>query len=445
MKINKLTAALIALGVVSVASANAQIVTNFVYLTGSTAARGNVYNAFTAGNVFGSAAAVISPGGSSGANLITYQGTIGTNNIVVNCSFTGSEAGIASVAGQGLTQNIGGTPYNLPGVPPSFLTQASGWTSTSLLPNGVYPDLTMADTSQAVSQTSKSTYPLTDYGIVGIVTFSWMKGYQANPDATWSNVVNVTTAQANQNFSSGYFYNANNYTGVASDASEGVAIDGRNKGSGTRANVLVNLQYGVNSTVNQYSYGAFYPSTNAGVLTFNGVYTPGQTLVPVGNDGYDGGSSVATSLEVDGSTNGVVVIGYLGLSDSKTAVTGTSGAGSGPAQYLSYNGVWESDANIINGSYSYWGQEHLLGSINQSLTSVAGVVATHIITGLAANLTATGAGTAIGDVRTELTHNQSTIIPPGLMKVYRISDGGFPIQGTFPTSTNSEGVITYVN
>jgi hypothetical protein len=448
MKINKLTAALVAMGVVSLASAYASTSTPVVYLTGSTAARGNIYNAMIAsGQIFdaGTSGKIVSaaPNNAAGSSYIVFEGLINGQLVDIDCSWTGSEAGIAAVANQPLQQNVNGGNYNLPGVPPLFLTQSSGYavgsqTQLSSIPGApATPDLSMADTSQAVSQTPESSFPLTDYGRVGIVTFTWMKGYQATPDATYSNLVNVTTAQANQNLLTGDLYNANNYTGVASDAAEGVAIDGRNFGSGTRANCLVNLQYGIHTPVNQYSFGADYPTATPGVLTFgdpaNGGpnFGPNQTLVSIGNDGYDGGGGVGESLQVDGSGQGIVVIGYLGIGDAKNAHTaGSYVAGKGgSAQYLSYNGVWESDANIINGAYSYWGQEHVLGSIGQSSTSLSGQVAAHIVSGLAANLAAAGAGTATGDVRTNPA--QSSLIPVALMQVHRTTDGGFPAQGPF--------------
>jgi hypothetical protein len=444
MKINKFTSALVALGIISLASA-AQAANPVIYLTGSTAARTTIGNAMLAtGQIFdsGTAGTIVSPSpnNSASGSLVVFEGKINGTTVDIDCSFTGSEAGIAAVAGQPLTQNVNGGTFSLPGVPPSFLTQSSGWTTTSTLPiaGGVStPDLSMADTSQAVSQTPQSAFPLTDYGIVGIVTFTFMKGYEATPDQAWNDLVNVTTGEANQNLTVGDNYNADNYTGVAADAVDGVAIDGRNKGSGTRANALLNLQYGINSTVTQYSYDADYPTATPGVLTFGDAATggpnfaAGQPLVNVLNDGYDSGGSVGESLQVDGSGSGIVLLGYLGISDAKNAnIAGhyVSGKG-GAATYLTYNGVYESDAGVINGDYSYWGQEHLLGQIGQSKTGQAGQVAAAIVNGIAANLTATGAGTATGNVSTN--PSQSAIIPVGSMLVHREGDSGFPIQGGF--------------
>jgi len=436
MKSNKfITSALVALGIVSLAGV-AQAANPVVYLTGSTAARAIIYAAATtSGQIFTAGGTVVSTGSNtgSGANTIVFEGNIaGVGTVDLDCSFTGSEAGIAAVAGQSLTQSLpldpnGAGPYVLPGVPPSFLTQASGWTTLSTLPiaGGVStPDLTMADTSQAVSRTPKATYNLTDYGIVGIVPFTFMKGYEATPDQSWNDVVNVTTAEINALIVGPYVVNF--ITGNAADT-DGAYIVGRNLGSGTRVNTLLNLQVGITSTLDQWSFGATYPSGTPGVLTFGGSYAAGQTLVEIGNDGYDSGGSVQKVMNVDGTGSQSVLIGYLGISDAAAAHINTVG---GPATFLSFNGVYESDSAVINGNYPYWGQEHLLGSIGQSSTSIAGKTGTAIASGINAQLVSSGAGTKTGAVGPTYTA-QSVLVPVGAMQAFRGSDGGFPSQGTF--------------
>jgi hypothetical protein len=449
MKINKLTSTLVALGVLSLAGV-AQASNPVIYITGSTAARAFFYNAAkTPGQTFLSGFAgypkVVSPTDSSGANQIVYEGYInsgGTTNLVdIDCSWTGSEAGIASVAGQGLHQTLANSTlglasgsYNLPGVPPTFYTQSSGWQMTaalSAIPGAPsVPDLAMADTSQTVSQTPKSLYPLVDYGVVGIIPFTFMKGFEKTADATWSNVVNITTAQINQLIGSPQ--KASFVTGVSTDSSESVAVCGRNIGSGTRANGLLNFQYGINTPVDQFAYRVFY--TAGGVLsedTTNALaYTPDANgLVEVFNDGFDSGGNVAKEMNIDGTGQGVVLVGYLGVSDAFAAQTATSGqitAGGGNATYLPFNGVYESDNAVINGSYSYWGQEHLLGVTGQSPTSQAGYAATAIVNGLLANEVA--ASVASGDIRTVA---QTAVLAKTRMQVKRNLDSGFPQVGTY--------------
>jgi hypothetical protein len=442
MKVNKFTSTLVALGVVSLAGV-AHATNPVVYLTGSTAARATFYAAATtAGQIFDATEPagypkVVSPSNSSGAGQIVYEGNINGVLVDIDCDWTGSEAGIASVAGQPLTQTLNNPglslangSYPLPGVPPTYYTQSSGWTTTaalSAIPGApAVPDLAMADTSQAVSQTSKSLYPLTDYGVVGIIPFTFMKGYQKTPYAAWNNTVNITTAQINQII--GGPLPANFITGVASDSSVVAAVCGRNLGSGTRANALLNYQHGINVPVDQYAYRVSYVG---GVLTQdNTSYLPDANgLVEVYNDGFDSGGNVAKSLIIDGTGQGAVLIGYLGVSDAVAAAAATPSQislGGGNAVYLPFNGVYESDSGVVNGSYSYWGQEHLLGTPSQSPTSQAGLVATAIINGLLANENASGIQT--GDIR---THSQTGVLAKSLMQVKRTTDVGFPQVGHY--------------
>lgn len=425
MKINKFTTALVAMGVISLAGA-AQAANPVVYLTGSTAARAIIYGACTtSGQVFDAGSTVVSANNSSGASQIVYEGKINTFTVDIDCSFTGSEAGIAAVAGQPLTQNVNSGTFSLPGVPPSFLTQASTWATAATLPSGTFPDLTMADTSQAVSLTSKSLFPLNDYGIVGIVPFTLMKGYEATPDSGWNGVVDITTGELNQNLAGPI--NANFYTGNAVDATNSVIIIGRNKGSGTRVNALLNFQYPVTQPVDQWAYDAIYPSSAPGVLTFGGSYAAGQGIVEVGNDGYDSGGSVATGLNVDGTHSGNVLVGYLGISDAASAHAPTA-SGAGPATYLPYNGVYESDSAVENGSYSYWGQEHLIGQATQ--TAEGSTVGAKLKAGINSQLISAGDGTKTGAVGPTYSA-QSILIPIGDMQASRTSDSGFPVAAPF--------------
>jgi hypothetical protein len=286
----------------------------------------------------------------------------------------------------------------------------------------------MADTSQAVSFTSEVSFPLKDYGIVGIIPFTFMKGYEATPDAAWNNCNNVTLPQMNVVI--GTSVPAGFITGSSADsANDSAVVVGRNYGSGTRANVLLTLLYGVTKPVDQFVYQSGYPSSPAssqGILTFNGTFTVDTAgVTEVANDGFDSGSGVQKVMNVDGTGQGILLLGYLGLSDAKNAFTHANGGGA--AQYLKYNGVYESDNNVIQGNYEYWGQEHLLG--HNSPASLTLAVGNAIKSGIAAQLLSTGSGSATGDVSTN--PSQSAVLPTALMQVTRGSDTGFPIYGTF--------------
>src|SRR5215471_482245 len=186
-----------------------------VTLTGSTAFRAVTYTACTTpGRVFASAASgapadpvVISTPNNNGANDIVYEGYIkNADNTYTKydlvCSFTGSEAGIAAAAQVAVINNptpaFNGATSPLPGVPPKYLTTASGYTVKG---DGVTTppdttDLALSDTSQAVSLTKKvlnTATDLKDFGVVGIVPFMWMKGKNSAPATTsWGHLVNIT-------------------------------------------------------------------------------------------------------------------------------------------------------------------------------------------------------------------------------------------------------------
>ena len=443
MKINKFTAALVAMGMVSMAGVAYSQST--VYLTGSTAIRSTIFKAMTtSGAIFndGSASSVISPApnNTSSANQVVFEGHLVSNGdlVIINCSFTGSEAGIASVAGQGLTQTLPLDPnntgtnsagvYQIPGVGSlaTFLNPASGYATNSTSPTALanisgapaVPDLTMADTSQAVSRTPKSSFPLTDYGIVGAVTFTFMKGYEQTPDPAWNDVVNVTSDAVNLIIQNGNLnQGASILTGVAADSSDGIAIIGRNFGSGTRVNTLLNAAGLIpTTTVDQWTFSGngttslslLYPAATPGVLTFPGNVNSGQKMVDIGNDGYDSGKYVGYTLNVDGTGSGYVLLGYLGLSDAKNAAGNGLAPSGHAATYLPFNGVYEGDAAIENGAYPFWGYEHVLGTKNPSIPDAA-AAGNSIVSGLVSYISAHD-GAVSGNVSNGM-NNQSPVIP----------------------------------
>ncbi len=437
MKMNKITLALIAGGLVSLASA-AQSQT-IIYLTGSTAARQQVFNALTtAGQVFTGASTGKYPAAETGSdNIFAVEGNVaGLGDTIYNCSFTGSEAGIAAVAGQPLTQSLpndpnGSGPYALPGTPqPSYLTGATLAAMTGATAVGTYSDLSMADTSQAVSRTPVTVANLHPFGIVGVVTFTFMKGYDSAPDAASSRLVNVPVNAIYQNLIQGDNLNACNYTGNAADVLDGVAVVGRNFGSGTRANTFLSgALFPIRGTVSQYAFGTgaqLYPVGTPGTLTFSGSYAKGQNLFAVGNDGFDSGKGVRQDMQTDwdSTANGIIGVGYLGVSDAKSAATAADAGNGQTATYLSYNGVYESDAATITGGYPFWGTEWLYGQVSPSSAALAAGGA--LQAGIAANVASIAPQPAGHDIR---NNDSSTIIATSLMQVTRShADSGFPVQ-----------------
>lgn len=403
-----------------------------VYLTGSTAYRSVVFNALrsgkqaastcngaTLGTVFDSAgfstdgnpahnapddprAARIGGGAAgNGDNGITYEGYISGVLYDVVCIFSGSEAGLASVANTTVqnvrlpaNQNGDGTPpsltsfYNLPNAPATFPDPAATPPYTVFASTTTQGDLALADTSSAVSLTK--TYAFSGFGTagastpLGIVPFTWVKNKNSAPNASWTHLTGVGHSQL-LSFMAGT-KPAAYFTGTATDT-ETCYLVGRNKGSGTRVNTVADtLLYP--STPVQYYVEAYYPTTdptaaNNGVLTFvgDGTTSPGQitqgggpvafTVAPTkapSGDGFESGGFVAQEMECDGANNVGILIGYLGIGDANTAKNGKAGnaanghpANPGGAVWLTLDGVAESNGAVEEGQYSFWGHEHLYG------------------------------------------------------------------------------------
>lgn len=401
---------MIALGIISSASATT---TNEVHVTGSTAFRSNFFTAATAsGGIFdapGGTALVPSGTPSGSSSVITYVGNINSVPYALECSWSGSEAGIANVAGDNTLQNPGvpnpsngSSSANLPGDPTTFPTiggAANGFSGTG--------DLDLSDTSQAVSLTQSP--QLHNYGVVGVVTFTWEKGVNSDTnsptdagDQCWLRVTNITEGIAQQLLAAPI--NANIITSVAVDTNITAFAFGRNAGSGTRANCFGYSGFGVGSVCDQWALNSYY--TSAGVLTFNltntvangGPYptvlsclnSSDPTVTPnflnVGDDGYDSGAFVSDCMSCDSAKSEAVTIGYLGLSDASHARAGqtsTTPPQPGGAVYLTLDGLMVNDAVIINGAYPYWGHEHLYGNANSAASTIINNAAAAIKAGIA--------------------------------------------------------------
>ncbi len=357
-----LTAAFIAAGFVCQAASP-----NVVYLTGSTAFSSTYYNQLsTAGPVFDSSPAVTraTRGGSlSGASYMLFYGNIGGTPTYIDCYWNGSEAGIACAANVILLNDglpLAGNPaiwLKADGsVTINYQTAAPGAGELEASSHGA--DLAAADTSQAVSLTpyvANTSTALKDYGVLGIVTFTWVKNVNSSPIPAWSNLKNITTYQMQSLLAAPQ--HAALLTGVATDTNY-VYVVGRNKGSGTRVNVMADSSYGITTAVNQFSIGG-------GV---NPSGTPsGLLLNSEGDNGYESGGGVAAALGIDGSCGqtdpnygypGWLAVGYLSTSDAiKSGLTLAN-------NWLTENGVLESNGMVIEGQYSYWGNEPLLGKHN---------------------------------------------------------------------------------
>ncbi len=311
----------------------------YVYMTGSTAARGTVWAALTT-NVFDSSPTFVGYS-SSTASKCTYMAFSGTITIsgvptavIVKCTWSGSEGGIRDIS-QGLSEPFLNDP-GVGGVDASNAGNSSTPSGTQLITNTV--DLAMADNDKAFSKNPNGAITGTK---VCIIPFAWVKEKGSS-----SSLTNVTDQQIRQALTGGAKLAL--FTGNPLDTNY-VYVTGRDSESGTRVNALGESGYGIFTTPFQLqvnSDGTMKDQTGLGDY--------------VGDYGYSSGGSVATQMGVDISNipdtylnrSNYNVIAYLGRSDATSAVSkgGTE---------LSLNGVFESPATVKEGQYNFWGNEFI--------------------------------------------------------------------------------------
>ncbi len=316
----------IGLSVVNLASA-----VNYVYMTGSTAARTQVYNTLNDPGVVFDAAPTIVAQGNATASKCTYMnfsGNIGGVATTVKCDWSGSEAGIADLAGSGTE---------------SFLDDSAVSSSTSTGPFISSPvDIAMADNAVAYS---RNPHAAVTGAFVGVIPFKWVKEKGSLADIT-----NVSEGALRVILTGGQ--PAALLTGSAADTNW-VYVTGRDHFSGTRVNAFGDTGFGIFTSPSQLQVN----STGAMIdqVPPTGTY--------LGDYGYSSGGSVATQMGYDlsqgtsqdlntGSGLHFSVIAYLGYSDAATAV-------SNGGTELTYNGVAESTAAIQQGQYQFWGNEYI--------------------------------------------------------------------------------------
>lgn len=358
-----LLAGLAALGFASSASAQSPTTIN---ITGATAFRAAAHNAILSILSDGGATQVkycwVGSAGTSGflnSNKIIAEGTIGGQPYIIRTNQNGSTQGIASVATQttppsaylsasltALDRVVGG----------ANLASDSGKTEA-----GVIGRFAFSDVDQAISNNPT---PVLPGAPVGVVPFVFIAGVGAPAGLT-----NMTDQLHDAQWSTGQLP-LSMYTGNPADTRL-VLNTGRNNGSGTRATILAETQYGPFRNVVQWGG----PNSAANVAGSEGTGTV-NWLQNLANSGYNSNSWVRQVLSrttanvtvgTDGSGNGgvagqnIVMVSYLTLSDAAAITTITGGAGVG-ARALTYNGVPYSEANVKNGSYTLWGYQQFYAS-----------------------------------------------------------------------------------
>lgn len=350
-----------------------------IVITGSTAFRSAAHSAVT--NLFSSTPTIAHNGTSlSGADFATFKGTLtgisGTS--YVYCSWSGSATGIIDTAASNPVPIISSTIVD--GLT-AGATTGSQSTDTTAVPNLAFSDVYKESTSAATSTLTDSR--------VAVIPFRFLRNKGSSAAIT-----NITAQQVRR------LYGANTvplrlFTGVSTDTALVVGL-GRDNGSGTRITVLAETKYGIGVNVQQWKV-THTGTVGSGSISTVQIWPEGDGVgsLVAGNGGYASGSGIRdalrqTSASVQrldefgdpiGSPVALNVIGYLGVNDANSANAFNATTNPlGDAQFLTYEGVPYTAANVQQGYYTLWGYLHIYYG---NLTTDQNTVRTNINTQLA--------------------------------------------------------------
>jgi hypothetical protein len=289
------------------------------------------------------------PPSTSPSNFRLYRGTVGSTEYVIRATYSGSTKGILDVADQN------DLPFLLDTVPTT--TTGTG-AFAGVFANDTEiakPRFSFSDVDQLLSQRPNA--PLGG-GPVGVVPFMFVAGESAP-----AGVTNMTDQLHNTHWKIGAMP-ASLYTGDPADATFLMFATGRSNGSGTRATILAETQYGAFTNVAQFN-STFTGDAATGSLTGSPSLFP--DVLGLGNGGHTSNSGVRNMLNRTSNPGylggNYALISYLTVSDAIGAtgydpLTGNVSGGEG-AKPLTYNGVRYSVENVQSGAYSLWGYQQL--------------------------------------------------------------------------------------
>jgi hypothetical protein len=343
----------IATGLAAIALTGAAYSQTVVNITGATAFRAAANTSIIA--LLGGAGTTefafdTTTGASAGAtNRAIYRGNVaGIGAVIVRASWSGSTAGIASVAS--------GTPVQVLKTTTTMTTAGNAFAAVAGDFETAPASFAFSDVAQSASTTLS---PTLTGSTVGVVPFQFV----ANQSA-WNHtrMTNMTDQIMNAIYSTSevplHFF-----TGVVTDTKRVLAC-GRNNGSGSRATVLGETQYGFFRAVQQFQNNQTTQHNGSGAI---------NRIDFVGNNGNSSNSFLAnlmkgTSGAVDLYDSGApyetdvdcLLLTYLTQSDVLLAVADPDDTGPlRGAKALTYNGVPYSDDAVKNGAYTLWGYQWL--------------------------------------------------------------------------------------
>lgn len=359
-----LAAGLLAVSIAASAQAQTRI-----YITGSTAYRGATTAAINA--VLGVSAPSDYTGATPGsANAQTWKVPAGNPTTIVKTSWSGSNAGVQTVAQAGTTYLVNFLPDSASG---SGQPDPRGGGAAGTF-EAAKPDIAMVDNFQSSSifngtltdvNNHTETYAKLTDAQVGIIPFQWVasKGFPTQTVGSTTVPYSMTPNIAKYLYGSAVGIPLAVLTGSSSHETVGLYGSGRDTDSGTRVNTFAETGIGVFSLVNQWK-----PTITSGSITsitpYPTVNVNGFSTTADGNSGESSGGTLAGYMGNNfdpaaadpfgfGQFTSAFLVGYLGVSDAATAVTAGGVA-------LRWNGVDFSAAAVKEGSYTFWGIEHIM-------------------------------------------------------------------------------------
>jgi hypothetical protein len=366
-----------------------------IYITGSTSFRSATFRGVSA--ILSAAVSIAYDGRTNGitsasdANAVTWTGgNIGGTAVTIKASWSGSVAGILTVAAA-------------PNFPVRFLPDgASG--SNNLDPRDpnnpaelAVPDVAMSD----VYQSSTPFHGTPQYANlvdnpIAVVTYVWAasKNFPLGTGSGTSSSHAMTRQLAQALFPTGLIP-LSMITGSASDHDIGVFATGRDFYSGARVTAMAETGVGLHTLLAQYK-----PIISDMMITHFEPY-------PIGG-GESSGSSLRTFLvntvttgaaqEVDPTLTGGFLMTYLGVSDYNNV--------SASAVKLRYAGNDFSQQAVEEGVYTFWACEHL--DYKNTISGIKGTFASNLKNHL----------------RSETSADLNPNVALSDMQVQRFSDGG---------------------
>jgi hypothetical protein len=327
-------------GALALAASQVNAATRVFDITGATAFRASSNTAII--SLLGGAStqyAFTGTSGISGTNRAIFVGAMPQfpgDTIIVRASWSGSTQGIKDVADNASIQFLDvSNPVSTSGINLGVGANPSPVYTTAV------PQWSFSDVDKLLSERPNASF---GGGPVGVVPFMFLAGEGA-PAA-----LNNMTDQLHLSLWSQGSLPIALFTGDTNDATT-VLATGRNNGSGTRATILAETQYGAFRSIVQFN------------ATFTGSRTeafPTAQLLAVsefGNGGNSSNSGVrelltrrADNLTFNGDPVDALFVSYLTISDANAAI-------SEGAQAMTYNGVPFSADNVKKGLYSLWGYQ----------------------------------------------------------------------------------------